>query len=155
MVSLHTHADVDVDVDVDIDIDTNIYIDRRTHRVISLGSWKTVDWQHFAERLGAYALYGSLDVREYKWTVNLFDILSRLARYAHSPSSITVLENRIIAMLIEFEEIGCKQDQTVQMHLTLEIVRQVKRWGPLLACGCTQSRDGWASVLGSSNQGNE
>jgi hypothetical protein len=94
------------------------------------GSWKTIDWQHFIERLGVYALYGCFDPARYKLVVDLFEILSQLAQYGHTPASISALERRTIDMLVEYERIGPLQEQTVSMHLLLELVRQCMRWGP-------------------------
>ena len=47
------------------------------------GSWKTNDWQHFMERLAAFALYDCLDDDRYRLTLEIFDILSILTRYSH------------------------------------------------------------------------
>jgi hypothetical protein len=94
------------------------------------GSWKTNDWQHFMERLAAFALYGCLDDERYRLTIEIFDILSILTRYSHRRSELLALRERVKAMLSEHARLGPVQDQSLMFHLILHLVDQTIRWGP-------------------------
>ena len=94
------------------------------------GSWKTNDWQHFMERLAAFALYGCLDDDRYHLTLELFDILSTLTRYSHRRSDLQALRTRVNDMLSEHARLGPVQDQSIMFHLILHLLDQAIRWGP-------------------------
>ena len=58
------------------------------------------------ERWGIYALFGSLDPDRYAVTVELFAILSELARPKVTPAELNLLGVRALRTLIELEDIG-------------------------------------------------
>jgi hypothetical protein len=94
------------------------------------GSWKTSDWQHFMERHAALALYGFLDDDRLALTIELFEILSVLAKYSHTRNELTVLRVRAVRTLVEFQAIGPLQEHTVVFHLIIHLIDQAIRWGP-------------------------
>jgi hypothetical protein len=103
------------------------------------GSWKTNDWQHFMERLAAFALYGCLDDDRYRLTLEIFDILSILTRYSHRRFELEALRTRVKDMLSEHARLGPVQDQSVMFHLIIHLLDQTIRWGPPVDICCTRS----------------
>ena len=94
------------------------------------GSWKTNDWQHFMERHAALALYGFLDDDRLSVLLEIFSILSVLAKYSHTRNELSALRARAIRALVQFQEIGPLQEQTIVFHLIIHLVDQSIRWGP-------------------------
>jgi len=94
------------------------------------GSWKTNDWQHFMERHAALALYGFLDDERFILLIELFDILSWLAKYSHTRNELKTLRVRTVRALAKFKLIGALQESTIVFHLLIHLIDQAMRWGP-------------------------
>ena len=100
------------------------------------GSWDTIDWHHFIERWGIYALFGCVDTSRYELVVDLFGILAALALPGHTRNQLRLLLARAINMLTIFEEIGPLQEHTNMFHLIIELIKQSMRWGPPSSVWC-------------------
>jgi len=100
------------------------------------GSWDTILWQHFVERWGSYALFGSVDPARYDIVVEIFAVFTELAADGQSRNQLRELKVRALAMLSKFEEIGPLQEHTSVYHLIIELIIQAMRWGPPSAVWC-------------------
>jgi hypothetical protein len=85
---------------------------------------------------GFYALYGCVDAKRYTVLLDLFDILSELARDGHTRTQLRHLKVRSVEMLISFERTGPLQEHTVMYHLIIELIQQAIRWGPPSVVWC-------------------
>jgi hypothetical protein len=94
------------------------------------GSWKTNDWQHFMERIAAFALYDCLDDLRYSLVIECYDVLSVLCRYSHRRSELLALKVRAVDMLSRYDIYGPVQDQSCMFHLVIHLIDQAIRWGP-------------------------
>ena len=100
------------------------------------GSWDTILWQHFTERWGSYALFGSVDSARYDVVVEIFAVFTELGADGQSRNQLRELKARALAMLSKFEEIGPLQEHTSVYHLIIELIIQAIRWGPPSAVWC-------------------
>ena len=100
------------------------------------GCWDTIDWHHFIERWGIYALFGCVDTSRYELVVDLFGILAALALPGHTRNQLRLLLARAVNMLTTFEEIGPLQEHTNMFHLIIELIKQSMRWGPPSSVWC-------------------
>jgi hypothetical protein len=102
------------------------------------GSWDTIDWQHFAERWGLYALYDAPDRERYRLLVQLFTIIAVLVEGGQSRNQYRGLKRRALVLLREFCRLGPLQDHTVEFHKLIELIDQAIRWGDLRSVWCYQ-----------------